>query len=91
MIELTEKQQHVKTMLADKMLDELPKMTLDEIKENYIYMCEDPIFSIKYRIYNKEQLDSFTDETKEDLVSYFKLGLNMYKTNVANAKYLDVL
>lgn len=91
MVKLTEKDKKIKLMLADEMLKEIPNMDLKELKENYNYMASDDIFSIKYRVYTREQLDSFTEETKDVLRKYFILGMNMYKINVQNCEYFDVL
>ena len=90
-IKLTEKQKTVKSMLVDEMLKEIPKMDLKELKENYEYMAKDDIFHINYRVYTREQLDSFTEASKEELRKYFTLGLNIYKTNVQNSAHLDIL
>lgn len=91
MIKLTEKDKKLKLMLADKMLEEIPKMNLKELKENYEYMLKDEVFLIKYKAYTKEQLNSFTEATVENLRKYFRLGINMYKVNVQNCEYFDVL
>ena len=91
MIKLTEQDKKLKLMLADKMLEEIPKMDLKELKENYEYMLLDDVFLIKYKAYTKEQLDSFTESTVENLRKYFKLGMNMYKVNVKNCEFFDVL
>lgn len=91
MIKLTEKEKNIKLMLVEEMLKELPKMDLKELKENYKYMIKDPAFHVKYKVYTEEQVDSFTEETKEELKKYFTLGLNMYKINVRNSNYFDIL
>lgn len=81
----------VKTKLgtAQKMLEELDDMTLEELKENYLYYLEEPLFFLKYDPYNKDTLKKI--KAKEDLISYFKLGLNMLIAHLKNYKYLDIL
>lgn len=91
MPKLTRKEKNIKLMLVDEMLKEVSKMDLKDLKENYKYMCKDPIFHIKYRGYTEEQVDSFTEKTSEELRKYFTLGLNMYKINVQNSEYFDIL
>ena len=91
MQKLTEKEKNIKLMLVDEMLKEVSKMDLKDLKENYKYMSKDPIFYIKYRAYTEEQVESFTEKTSEELRKYFILGLNMYKINVQNSEYFDIL
>lgn len=88
---ITEKDKQLKLMLADHMLKEIPNMSLKELKTNYEYMLLDNFFLKNYRAYNSEQINLFTEETKEDLRKYFTLGMNMYKTNVSNAEFYDIL
>lgn len=88
---LTEEDKQIKLMLADKMLSEIPKMDLKDLKENYKYMLSDEFFLIKYKAYDYKQIDAFTENNIENLRKYFRLGMNMYKVNVENAEYFDII
>ena len=81
----------IKQAMAKRMLELLNTMSLSDIKENYEYMREEPLFLVKYTPYSKEQVQSITDENREDLISYFSLGLNMYLTKLNNYEFLKTM
>lgn len=90
-MKLSKKEKEIKLMLYKSMINELPKMSLEELKDNYIYMLEDLFFTTNYKYYNSDIINKFTEKDKEDFRKYFLLGLNMYKTKIENASYLDIL
>ena len=90
-MKLSKKEKEVKLMLYKSLVNELPKMSLEELKDNYIYMLEDPFFTTNYKYYTSDIVNKFTEKDKENLMKYFLLGLNMYKTKIENASCLDLL
>lgn len=81
----------IKQAMAKRMLELLNTMSLSDIKENYEYMRDEPLFLVKYTPYSKEQVQSITDENREDLISYFSLGLNMYLTKLNNYEFFKTM
>ena len=49
-MKLSKKEKEIKLMLYKSLVNELPKMSLEELKDNYIYMLEDPFLLLTINI-----------------------------------------
>lgn len=66
-------------------------MELEEIKKQYLYMSNQPLFHVDYRVHPTEHINNLKEESKKDFISYFKLGLNMLITKINNYGFIKLM
>lgn len=85
----TEAEVDIKKRLVEETLKDLDTCSMKDLKDHYKYFLKEPLFFKNYMPYDEEILNGTNDE--EALKSYFRLGLNVLRTNLNNYDFLKTI